>query len=283
MDREFEYTIISQKTAQTDVYYHTLCEDIRGYLSGKTEDEVIKISNRIGKCLCGSDAELHEYEGMGEGSYVICCKSCDRTLERGPYDVDIKKWEEVLEFCIRDWNAGLSSEDIQKMNEDEHKRLKLRQEDLKWKEYHPNNMVQNPLEGYYSLVFAWIDDKLYCCKWTIRFQYEEIEPMYISSDSPIEAYNLFMVRIFEVKGPMGYPPLSRESAWRDNEDVSFPADGVNDAGDFIRSYKTLEDAKLGAVSRCGWQGINRDTILKEEDYIGKSAEEIELLFKKKGR
>ena len=46
---------------------------------------------------------------------------------------------------------------------------------------------------------------------------------------------------------------------------------INVDADF--SYN-LEDAKIGAAARCGWQGLNRDTILKEAEYIGKTAEEV---------
>ena len=38
---------------------------------------------------------------------------------------------------------------------------------------------------------------------------------------------------------------------------------VNDYGDFVRAYKTLEEAKAGALARCGWQGLNRETIIKK--------------------
>ncbi len=79
----------------------------------------------------------------------------------------------------------------------EHERKRLRKEDLTWHELYPNNMKCNPVEGCYSLVFKQSDDRIYCCRWTIKYQLEEVEPGCVSSDSSIEAYNLFEKRIWE--------------------------------------------------------------------------------------
>lgn len=274
MKEEIKYTIINQETAETEVYFHSFCEDIRGYLPGKEVKDILALDKEIKPCTCGGRAELHEYDGMGDGSYDIICKECGRILTRGSYDVDIRTWDEVLPACIRDWNAGKSAEDIQAMNEAEYERITITAEELVWHELRPNNMLGNSHEGYYSLMFMKRNNKIYCCKWTIMFQKEEIAPMGISSDSPIEAYTLFMERFFEVKGPMSYPEPTKDSRWEMDSENTFIPCGVNSYGDFIRSYKTLEDAKIGAAARCGWQGLNRDTILKEAEYIGKTAEEV---------
>ena len=279
MKEEESYEIICdtiyEETANTEIYYHSLGEDLRGFLTGKSVKEILEIDASLPACTCGGAAELHEEEGMGTGYFTICCKQCDRSLFRSPYDVDIHKWDELLDACIRDWKAGLCTEDIEKMNDAEEERVRIREEDLTWKELHPNNMKSNPMEGYYSLVFAMIRGKLYGCKWTIRFQWPEREPMSECREEPVEAYNLFMERYFEIEGPMTYPKLTEDcSDTFGGQEITFPDCGVNRYGNFIRSYKTLEEAKRGAAGRCGWQGINRDTLLKEEDYSGKTAEEV---------
>ncbi len=272
-----EYTSLWPETKQCKIYYHHLCEDLVGYLSGADANQVLEIEKRINNCTCGARPELHEFEGMGDGDYWICCKSCGRELRRSPYDADIQEWEQVLDFCIRDWNDGLLTEDIEKVNQAEYERIRMRDEDIVWKELYPNNMEANSVKGYYALVFAWWYGKLYCCKWTIEFQYEEIEPMHICDK--IEAYNLFMKMIFEVKGPMSYPePIKKGDNGHDilglDNENTFTHNGVNSYGDFIRSYRTLEEAKIGAVERCGWQGINRDTIIRADEYEGKTAEQF---------
>lgn len=274
MKEEIEYTVIYEETANTNIYYHSLGEDIRGFLSGKKKDEILEIEKRIHKCKCGSTAELHEWDGMGDGDYLITCSKCERSLRRSSYDVDIHTWEELLDACIRDWNAGLLTEDIQKVNKAEHERIRLREEDLTWHNYYPNNMIGNGVEGCYSLLFMAEKGRIYCCKWTILYQQEECEPGCCYRDAPIEAYNLFKRSYYDVKGPMNYPNPEEEQDLLSESVDTFRSDGVNDEGDFIRSYKTLEEAKLGAVARCGWQRLNRDTILREETYCGKTAREV---------
>lgn len=280
MRENIEYTTIYEETANTNVYYHSLGEDIRGYLPGKKVHEIFELERRIHKCKCGANAELHEWDGMGDGDYRICCSKCERNLIRSPYDVDIHKWDEVLDACIRDWNAGLLTEDIKKMNKAEHERVRLREEDLVWYNYYPNNMKGNGIEGCYSLVFREKDGKIYCCKWTILYQKEECEPGGCYYNAPIDAYNLFKKVYHEVKGPMNYPnPEKKQDLWADSEDT-FTSCDVNDEGDFVRSYRSLEEAKNGAVGRCGWQGLDRDTILREEEYSGQTAEEVLAKWKK---
>ena len=93
--------------------------------------------------------------------------------------------------------------------------------------------------------------------------------MMISSDSPIEAYILHMKRYFDVKGPLKYPKPSNHEDRSIINDIgkenkrTLSSGDVNDYGDFVRAYKTLEEAKAGALARCGWQGLNRETIIKK--------------------
>ena len=93
--------------------------------------------------------------------------------------------------------------------------------------------------------------------------------MLISSDAPIEAYILHMKRYFEVKGSLKYPKPSNHEDWSIVNDIgksekrTLSSGDINDYGDFVRAYKTLEDAKTGALARCGWQGLNRETIIKK--------------------
>ena len=44
---EIEYTVIYEKTANTNIYYHSLGEDIRGFLSGKKIDEILEIIEKL--------------------------------------------------------------------------------------------------------------------------------------------------------------------------------------------------------------------------------------------
>lgn len=101
--------------------------DIQCFLSGaKTHEEIYTIYKRISLCACGGTPELHEYEGMGEGDFYICCKECSRTICRSPYDVDVSSWDECLDKCIRAWNDGLCDYDIEAMNAAELGRNEIR-------------------------------------------------------------------------------------------------------------------------------------------------------------
>ena len=265
-----KYTILHEETKDLDIYFHTSFEDLKGYLSGKSVEEIFAIKDSIHKCKCGGDVELHEFECMGDGSYQIVCKECGREIERSQYDYDIATWDDVLDFCIRDWNNGLTSKDIKAANKKESDRKRLTADDFVWKDWHANNMIDNPIEGIYCLLFAKKGDKIYGCKWTIEYQHKESGPMCITNE--IESYNLFMERFFEVKAPLSYPEPT-EFCDRVDENISFPGLGVNTKGDFVRNYSTLDKAKKGALERCGWQGLNKDTLIK--DVVGKCAEDLE--------
>ena len=157
----------------------------------------------------------------------------------------------------------MSGADIKKRLDAEAERIRIREEDVEWKELYPNNMLDNGLSGYYMLLFRKNrDGSISGCKFTIAFQEEEIMPLRIRSGAPIEAYNLFCRRYFDVTGELQYPEPANELVLMTGDSKTFEdPNGVNDYGDFVRSYRTLEDAKTGALARLGWQGINRDTVI----------------------
>lgn len=256
-----------------EVYYHEW-EDIVCFLSGYDSiKEVSEIYNKIKPCRCGGNVELHEYAGMGELNYIIKCKSCTNSLSRGIYDnKDLNDTEthenELLNELIDNWNNGVRQDEIDRISETEISRIKLQDSDLEWKEYRANNMEENDVEGLYSLVFYNNEGKIYCCKWTIEYQLEEKEPGHIPYDAEIVAYNLYMKRFFEIEGNLHYPePLKRDAYLFSEEKgyITFSNSGINDKGVFVRSYPTLKKAKEGVLGRCGWQGINRDTIVIVKD------------------
>lgn len=78
--------------------------------------------------------------------------------------------------------------------------------------------------------------------------------MAISNNAKVEAYILFCKRYFDLEELFDYPSPS-------NAYSSGLFAGVNDYGTFERAYKTLDDAKKGAMDRCSWQGLNEDTVI----------------------
>ena len=163
-------------------------------------------------------------------------------------------------------------EDITKANKKEIERKRIKEDAFVWKEYRPNNIIQNPVDGNYCLVFAKVDGKLIGCKWSIQYQYKEIDHMYIDTNE-IESYNLFVYDIRNIKGPLCYPEPSEFTIDSYAKEDTFSNSTYNSFGEFVRNYKTLEEAKQGAMARCGWRGINEDTVIK--DVSGKRAEDFE--------
>ena len=231
---------------KTNIYFSHPFEVVAGYIPGKDPEKIIEIWNSIKSCTCGSATLIMRVdETMGDWDCTIQCQDCGRTLNRSMYDFDVNKEIDEISLCIKDWNDGITQKEIDKKQEQEHERKRLKEEDLFWHALYPNNMKENGIEGYYCRLFRkdeTDETKYYCCKWTIVFQHKEIEPMRIGSE--IESYNLHMKRYFDYE----------------NEVKELRYD-VNDYGDFVRNYKTLEEAKEGALARCGWQRLNKDTVL----------------------
>ena len=252
-----------EEAAKHEIYFVTSFEVLRGYLAGESPETVIQTYNRIKPCTCGEKEPIAvETECMGDFSFGIECPKCGRVITRSMYDYDVKKEAEYIDLCIRDWNKGLCKEDIEAAKRRESERITLTPNDMVWNPLYPNNMPNNGLAGYYSLLFKKNDDgSVYGCKWTIKFQKEEEKPMWQQTDAKTEMYILFMKRYFNVQGPLYYPKPQNNTTFRFESEETFRNETVNDTGDFVRAYHTLEEAKEGAAARCGWQGLNRDTIL----------------------
>lgn len=237
-------------------------EEVQGVLNGFSPKDVIRIYKKIQPCKCGaSSPKALETECMGDFSFSISCNKCGRNIVRSMYDFDVKKLNGEIDLCIRDWNNGIDQEEIEAAKDAEDERIRLKQEDVVWKPLHPNNMANNPLEGYYALLFRkQHDGKIFGYKWTIKFQYEEIEPAL--SSSLINSYILFGKRYMDLDSVFSYPEPAKKYEFSKKHENGC-ADGVNDYGDFFYAYRSLEEAKEGALARCAWNGLNRDTIIKQ--------------------
>ena len=257
-----------EKSAEeTELYYVDNFEILKGFLPEcETAQKVIDFYKTIKPCTCGNAKPVMIEENiMGDTGTTIRCEVCGRRIERSMYDYDIRNAMKCAVQCIKDWNDGKSQEDIERKLDKEHNRVTLTVDDVEWLPLYPNNMPGNGKEGEYALLFRKGNDgKIYGCKWSIVFQKEETKPMCTNFDADIECYNLFMKRYSDVKGLLHHPEPNDnlEVYIKADKEKTFDANEVNDFGDFVRSYKTIEDAKTGAMARCGWQGLNRDTLLK---------------------
>lgn len=238
------------------LYYFTPFEYIQGMLNGVEKDKIEELYKSIKPCVCGSKPIGLQSECMGDFDFEIYCDNpdCNRYIRRSMYDFDVRRGDgDEIELAIRDWNAGLCQDDFNKLAEAEHQRIVIKPNDLEWKDILANNIINNPKEGIYCILYKKDKNKFYACKWSIIFQSKEIEPMYIKGDDTPDLYILFYKRYFDLKKPLNYPEPSNIGFY-----------DVNDYGEFVRAYRTLEEAKEGARARCGWQGLNQDTLYKGE-------------------
>ncbi len=237
---------------------------LRGCLDGMSYKETIDYYRRINKCTCGGTPKVDEIEIMGDSEITISCQSCGRKLVFTMYDFDKENHLNWRENCLKKWNEGFTDKEYKQIKDEEWERKRLHEEDLTWLPAYPNNMPCNGEEGIYCLIFRNTEyGKIYGCKWTIEYQRKEIQPMTISWDSPIEAYILHKKVYIGIEGPLHYPePNNKGGNGVYGDDITLNFGDVSDYGDFVRAYKTLEEAKQGALDRCGIQGLNRETMIK---------------------
>ncbi|WP_044917104.1 hypothetical protein [Butyrivibrio sp. WCE2006] len=149
----------------------------------------------------------------------------------------------------------------------------VRAEDIVWKPLYCNNMISNGLSGYYTLMFKEqeYENTFTGYKWTITFQYKENKTSKDCLDQQIEAYILHLNQYRNLEKLFEYPdptPIGGDATFisanvsETERKKNFGLyDSVNNTGDFIRAYSTLDDAKNGALERCKWYGLDEDTAL----------------------
>ena len=118
-----------------------------------------------------------------------------------------------------------------------------------WRPLYPNNMKCNGLGGYYCLVINQRDDGTYYGrKYTIEFQYKEVEPGtgYVDAKT-IDRYILFEKTYPKIIGELKYPEPTIESTMSFEDDQNtLNTHDVNNYGSFVYAYETLELAKKRA-------------------------------------
>lgn len=107
------------------------------------------------------------------------------------------------------------------------------------------------LQGYDLLLFKRIDTaRIDGVMMMIAFQREQCSEGVHTMNAKVEAYNLFYRRIEDVRGPLEIPVDQGKSPMIELEN-SFSGNlscySVNTRGEFIRSYSSMEEAKMGAM------------------------------------
>ncbi len=167
----------------------------------------------------------------------------------------------IYKKTLENWEK---EEQVRKEREYERAKLRLSEEDMKWKPLHINNMLSNSIMGYYTFLFKkQADGSISGYKWTVVYQAEESEYGMMKNPVTIEVYNLYFKEYRNVAGVLGY----REPGYTDWQCYvkSTIQDGVHSYGKFVRSYKTLELAKGAALywNGCsGWGNVDKSNIIR---------------------
>lgn len=162
------------------------------------------------------------------------------------------------------WENLEKEEQMWKKREQESAKRQISAEDMEWKPLYANNIISNPIMGYYAFLFKKEEDgSISGYKWTVVYQTEESETGFPKSPVAIEAYNLYFKEYRNVVGILGY----REPGYTNCQCYvqSTIRDGVHSYGRFVRSYKTLELAKSAALSwngHIGWGNVDKSNFIR---------------------
>lgn len=157
--------------------------------------------------------------------------------DRMVYIKSYQKWEE-------------HNREVEK-RERERKENRLTEQDVPWVVY--SNNIANGL--IWLLIRKESDGKFSVYRWLIQGQRETEKEGCYRLEAPIECYNLFLNRLGQVD----------EEGISDTENIYrfFKCDAP---GEFIRSYKTIEKAKVAAQERndwsVGWGNVNKLNVFK---------------------
>ena len=130
------------------------------------------------------------------------------------------------------------------------KSITLTNSDFVWKKLYANNNPHNPELGEYALIFKNVEERIVGYKFTILYQRKEIAPLhYLGDNSPIEYYVLLEQRYDDVQGPLNLLDVPQENKYQTAFDNCNTLDdcSANDYGDFIRAFKTMDEAKNYAL------------------------------------
>lgn len=201
-----------------------------------------------------------------------------QVLGMNPNDIEHIIYGKTREIRERD-------EEDRKRSEEHFERVLLKPDSFEWHKLYYNNCIPKDentdkwlLQGYYLLLFKKIDEcRIDGSMMTIAFQREQYREGEHTADAKVEAYNLFYHGFEDVRGPLEIPVEQDKSPMKELKN-SFPGNlscyCVNTRDKFIKSYRTLEEAKKGAMYWLKvWGGIDSENVIPYGT-IRSDAEEI---------
>ena len=158
-------------------------------------------------------------------------------LERFDYEETVKLQEK--------WDAEW------KAREEKRERLKLTEEHFHWKSLYYNNDADMFENGKYALIFKEVEGKVVGYRFSVLYQKREESPLHLRLSAKTEAYNLFEKQYDDVQGDLYYEKVESQSlgAWGfGGADQTLNQYEINCPGEFVRSFKKLEEAQKYAVA-----------------------------------
>ena len=140
--------------------------------------------------------------------------------------------------------------------EEKRNSVALTKDDINWKELYPNNTPCFFKRGEYALIFKNVEERVVGHKFTILYQYEEFSPLVLSGTDVVEGYILLEEEFNDVQGPLYINDAEKDEKYNQAFDTacSMHNNIVNSYGNFIRAFKTIEEAKEYAVQVANIRG-----------------------------
>lgn len=180
-----------------------------------------------------------------------------------------------IEHIIYDKTKEIRKRDERerKRSEEHFKSVLLKPDSFEWNKLYYNNCIPEDedtekylLQGYYLLLFKRIDTaRIDGVMMMIAFQREQCSEGVHTMNAKVEAYNLFYRWIEDVRGPWEIPVDQGKSPMielKNSFSGNLSCYSVNTRGEFIRSYSSMEEAKMGAMYWLKvWGGIDSENVI----------------------
>lgn len=162
-----------------------------------------------------------------------------------------------------DWSKGRKERECSVLDKEQ---LYLTEEDFLWKKLYPNNQRTMFLNGEYALLLKKHEEQVEGYRFSIIYQRKEMEPLQWKGLNEIEAYNLYEKKYDKVEGPLHYSYVQEKEIDYNffNEPwITLNQYEINDYGKFIRSFRTLEEAKIYVVQKVNLlRYVTKENIVK---------------------
>ena len=152
----------------------------------------------------------------------------------------------------------------------EHNERKLTADYLDWKPIYYNNAYTKcmPENGIYCLLLKDVDGYANGLRISIKYQFVEEKPFCRRSNATIEQYILYEKDYGIIDGKLSFGNPKESSSWSSKyyclQDTLDDCD-LNSSGEFVRAFKTLNEAKEYALAVADRAQYNKENLIDASD------------------